>query len=384
MANHKKQHGAVSLFIVVFTALLITVITVSFIHIMVLDQQQASTADLSQSAYDSAQAGVEDAKRALLRYQSICDSGGACAAAATKINSSVCNAGLDGIVDTSGSEVQVKEDSGGNALNQAYTCVRIQLATADYLGVLQADDSKVIPLVGTSPFDTVQLQWFSSQDLQTGNNSTIDLLPGSALTQPLLVQSAWQPNRPSIMRSQLMQFGTSFNLSDFNDTNAQGQSNANTLFLYPTGTTGMANSTVDTAAFEARDARKTATGKPLPITCSGNLTGGGYACSVNLILPTPIGGGNRTAFLRLSALYNKTDYRVTLSNGSTPVTFAGVQPQIDSTGRANDLFRRVESRVEMVDTNFPYPDAAVDTTGNFCKDFLITDNTTDYKNNCTP
>jgi hypothetical protein len=75
---------------------------------------------------------------------------------------------------------------------------------------------------------------------------------------------------------------------------------------------------------------------------------------------------------------------VTLLSGATQAQFDNVQPSIDSTGRANDLFRRVSTRVSLTDSNFLYPDAAVDVTGNFCKNFVVTDKTTDYVNSCTP
>jgi len=114
------------------------------------------------------------------------------------------------------------------------------------------------------------------------------------------------------------------------------------------------------------------------------LGGGGYACSVKLDLPVPINAGSATGFLRLSALYNASDYSVTLFSGATQVQFDNVQPSIDSTGRANDLYRRVSTRVTLTDSSFIYPEAAVDLTGNFCKNFVVTDKTTDYSNSCTP
>jgi hypothetical protein len=106
---------------------------------------------------------------------------------------------------------------------------------------------------------------------------------------------------------------------------------------------------------------------------------------MTLDLPTPIGGGDRQAYLRLSSLYNGAHFRVTLSNNGAAEKFSGVQPIVDSTGRANDIFRRISARVNLYD--FPYPDAALDITGNLCKSFSVTDTeyfpgTGDYT--CTP
>jgi Tfp pilus assembly protein PilX len=400
MGKHKNQYGAVSLFIVIFAALLITVVTVGFIRLMLADQQQASNNDLSQSAYDSAQAGVEDAKRALLRYQNICATGdtAACAKAYTDIvGADKCNQGLVHIIDSTSlaaNEVQVKQTATDAALNQAYTCVKIQPQTDDYLGTLAANGSNIVPLKSQSDVTSVVVEWYSNKNI-SNSNLDVSLLPLASipisgtpptLHPPLYDQTAngWGPDRPSIMRAQLMQFGSNFSLTDFDNTNAVGESDANTLFLYPTGIKGTASGTTDEVSFSGRDTRLTGVGAPLPVTCSGTLSAGGYACSVKLDLPNPIGGGTRSAFLRLTPLYNATDYRVTLYNGAAPVQFDAVQPEIDSTGRADNLFRRVKTRVELLDTSFAYPDAAVDITGSLCKNFIVTDKASDYANSCTP
>ena len=75
LVSKKFHKGGVSIFIVVIVAVLVSIVSVSFLRLMLRDQEQASRLDLSQSAYDSAQAGVEDAKRFLHRYQQECGGG---------------------------------------------------------------------------------------------------------------------------------------------------------------------------------------------------------------------------------------------------------------------------------------------------------------------
>ncbi len=406
-----KQSGAVSLFVVIFATLLITVVTVSFLRLMISDQNRASNNDLSQSAYDSAQSGVEDAKRVLLRYRNICNENGqaACDALATQINAADCNQALrigdvvSGSDTTTGAggqvgEVKIQQTSsnGDASLDQAYTCVKISLLTDDYLGSLSAGESKLVPLVakssdGSTDFDKVTVEWFSTEDIGKGTSgaNTVSL---DVLKQPEPLTTNWPSNRPSVLRTQLMQFGGSFTLGGFDATTNSGESNANTLFLYPTS--GVSASS---ESFTSRDSRtKNATGDipvkqnsetPLSVHCEASISSGGYACKQTFTMPTPIDGGNRTAFLRLTPMYNASHFRVTMTKNGNAVQFNGVQPEIDSTGRANDLFRRVSSRVDIIDTSFAYPDGAVDVgnCGSLCKDFSVTD--TVYiapANTCTP
>jgi Tfp pilus assembly protein PilX len=387
MSNIKTTYsiGAVSLFIVVFSALLMTVVTVSFVTLMIANEQHATANDLSQSALDSAQAGVEDAKRALLEYEAQCDgsTSGACGPIVAAMAN--CNGifGALNVVGTSNSSVVAVGGSSDASYDQEYTCVEVALNTDNYLGTLNADQSVIIPLTSTAPFDTVQLSWYSPTDLQGAAGSQVNLASAGS---GLYSQANWPVNRPSIMRVQMMQFDSSdgFTLSQF-DSNSSGQSDAATMFLYPTGITGQSGSNAGQILFYTpRNIASGSTGNlPTDVTCNGDLVNGGFSCSVQLVLPAPVGGGTALSYLRLTSLYNASHYEVKLLSAGNTVDFQAVQPEIDSTGRANDVYRRVVTRVVLSDQAFPYPNAAVDTSGNFCKNFVVTDKTPDT-DECTP
>jgi Tfp pilus assembly protein PilX len=388
-----KQQGVVSLFVVIFAALLMTVVTVGFIQLMIKDQQQATSSDLSQSAYDSAQAGVEDAKRLLLLDQS-CRNGTAapsvnCIAIANALTpvagqseTSCDTLSKAGIVNGDSNETIIQQSDGDNAskLDQAYTCVKVVVNTDDYKGQVDVNQSDIVSIAGASDFDSVELSWFSREDLSSSSTSmNVDFPSGAGEVTLPPVGTTWKQSSPALMRAQLMQLGGGFKLTDFDDSN-NGKSDANTLFLYPTAT-GL------TEKDFALDGRKNNQNAPQLIDCNTSFTLGEYACKVTIKLPDPIDGNvaQRNAYLRLSALYNGAHYSLKLKNGTTDVKFNGVQPQVDSTGRANDMFRRVKARIELKG-DFTYPEAAIDMQGNLCKNFTITDAEDGYSgtSTCTP
>jgi len=392
--QREKQQGAVSLFVVIFAALLMTIVTVGFVQIMLRDQQQATTSDLSQSAYDSALAGVEDAKRLLLLDQA-CRNNAApstvnCANIANALtpppgqSETDCNTLVQaGIVGESNGETIIQQSSGDNAdkLDQAYTCVKIAINTDDYRSSLEADGSGVVPISGAGAFDTVELSWFSRDDVSDSTSNPAIGFPATGANVSLPpIGTRWQENHPALMRVQVMQMGTNFTLNDFNDSQSGNRSNTNTLFLYPSQT-GL------TEKDFALDARRSGNAIPQQIRCNASFVDGEYACTAVLRLPNPINGGSsdRNAYLRLTALYNNAHYRVRLMNGNQYVQFNRVQPIVDSTGRANDVFRRVQARVELKG-DFTHPEAALDMQGNLCKNFTVTDTDAGYSGTttCTP
>lgn len=388
-----KQQGAVSLFVVIFATLLITIVTVSFIQLMLRDQQQSTSSDLAQSAYDSAQAGVEDAKRLLILDQS-CRNGTAastanCAAIAAALTPALgdsqtsCNTlAVAGIVGETNGETIIQQSSGDSAsqLNQAYTCVKVGVNTDDYKGNADVNQSDIIPLRGVGTFTSIELSWFSREDVSSESEDDIEF-PTTGSDSSLPPEgNEWPDNNPPLLRTQLMQMGGSFKLTDFDDSQPDNKSNANTLFLYPSAT-GL------TTKDFALDARRSPSNSQQKVQCNDSFLDGEYACTVTITLPNPIDGNtaSRNAYLRLTSLYNGAHYSIKLKNGNETVRFNGVQPLVDSTGRANDVFRRVEARVELIG-DFTYPEAALDMQGNLCKNFAITNEEGGYRGSstCTP
>ncbi|HEY0965211.1 MAG TPA: hypothetical protein VGE13_01905 [Candidatus Saccharimonadales bacterium] len=388
----QSERGGVSIFIVIFTALLLTVATTSFVQLMVRNQQQASTNDLSQSAYDAALAGVEDAKRALVAL-SKCegkDTDG-CNTLRSRFASDSQKCEFLGAVNVStftNGEVQVGSDP---SLNQAYTCVKVKTNNPDYRGRLDGDSGgNVIRLQPAGTFDRVKISWFSNEDVTKDNPAATTGFPVSPdpvnnafalLTKNSWSNSAASRKSPPVLRAQLIQFKKrNIQLDRFDST---GDSDAHTAFLYP-------NESNSAAALNWSSGMRAGTNVPSPASCSVAAPASGYHCQAILRLPTLLGEtadttvsvGNREMYLQLAAIYGPTRYTVELLNGNDPVAFDGGQAVVDSTGRASSLFRRISARVSVKATSLKYPEAALTVRGDLCKNFFITKSIADYSNKC--
>ena len=385
-SQRRDQRGATALLVVIFATLILSVITVSFIGLMVREQIRSGDDELSQSAYDAALAGVEDAKRVI----ATCRAGGpasgaACAAIASGDCDTIASSGVIG--SFAGSEVLLQSRSGdGDELNQAYSCVKISTNTSDYRGESQAMQSTMVPLRATAPIKTARIEW------QIGEESGVPLGWGSTAPYPggvnhLDLQNSLDWNMPALMRIQMITPGSSAKADEL-DRKAQ----SGTVFVHPDGRLGgstpnrLPQSALHRYAPGSDDTTwdYTKTSSDFTSCDDSRLT---YQCAVEIEFDNEIPADSRVAFLRLSPIYKSTSFRVTLMDASdNAVLFNDAQPTVDSTGRANDVFRRIEARLSISGgESVSYPEFAIDVTNGLCKGFYVTSSTSgELTGSCDP
>ncbi|MDX1765797.1 MAG: pilus assembly PilX N-terminal domain-containing protein [Candidatus Saccharimonadales bacterium] len=339
---HKNEHGAIALITVMFMALLLTVLTTSFIRITVNEQRQATDDDLTKRAFFAAESGIEDAKIALDRYLNETDYDEA------DLNGEDCDPAQD--------LQKVIEDGLNDGIDAAYTCQLISIRGLTYEAEIDAWSSRTIPLNAVlssgaaSTFSTMTIKWHDP-----GRDSNPYSLRGAAdIEFPDI--SGWG-DQVSLIRLQVTSYPTTnpnFTSSDVDNT---------VIFLNPTAPSG------------AGDIDFTAAGVDGSLTrgnCTAGVSPGSYACEATL---AGFDDADRNYFVRISSLYRKATVEVTLDGGTKLLD--GVAATIDVTGRAGDVYRRVQASVSLKPEDF-LPDAALTSARDVCKDFYVTDDAIDF------
>ena len=388
------KRGGVSIFIVMVVGVLVSIMSASFLRLMFRDQEQASKLDLSQSAYDSAQAGVEDAKRFLRIFRAACGPSGTgifegvthnCNAMRDAIRNESCyTLATAGIGNPNGETIiQTTSGAGGASndasLNQAYTCVKLRMNTADFLGRTNDGSPSVINLRGTTAFDRVRIRWHSRENMTNGNNIALDSLSNPSV-RPRIDSRNWRnQNRPAILKAQFYGYvpGVGGSSSIMDTPYPDDGNGASEMLFYPTNSTSALSSNVSNMPTVRRNESSSQATTDYTFTrCSDRMdaNSNAYACETTVNIGRSVDPRDVLS-LRLTPLMNDSNFRVELLNGNTVVDFAGVQPRVDSTGRANTQLRRVESRIGFNDTSFPVPLFSAQTESNeepICKDFSAT------------
>lgn len=363
-----REKGIVSILSVIFFIILMSIIAVSFLRIVTNEQEQVIQDDLSKGALAAARSGVEDAKRALLLCRT--KTGPARADCYNALQNDACPGIFATAVMRSDLALQTNPDgsikvgdpSPDNNNNERYTCVTLSQNTPDYTGIMSEGLGDFIPLRGTGAFNQVQISWH-----QTALDGPAAIPPAGAIsadTNPRRTEWPASGTRYVAMpRIQLMRFDPAQPLSAQND-NAVG------AFLVPNsgGSQNLDVSMVAPGGMTKRAAVNCIT--PAPQT--------GYRCTVVLRLnldPTQL--ATSQFFLFIKSFYGTPRYKVELLNNGAPTMFMDVQPEVDSTGAAANVYKRVLSRIQYQSDGF-FTSNSIETGMSVCKNFSVTD--TDYSN----
>ena len=404
----KFKEGAASFYIVAISTLILVIVAASFAAVIISEVTRTSNDDLAQSAYDAALAGVEDAKLAFYSYQSCLENGSpidasglSCDEIKTWVESGqregqdacdMVSVILGRKREGEGGEVLVQESNVNNDMQQAYTCVKLSDAT-DYKTTLTAENPTKIMRAhfengeAAKSVQSVVVSWQRDTNVSQTKYSDLGKDGIFGAETPL----------PPVISLGLVQTASTFTLDSFDMTQVD-RTNRGTLYLVPTNEAGLSkvdgkyevaswneetriNSIGEEGFLKSND--KTAENLPYVVRCAD---GGEYACTATIALPEPVGGdrNNDTFMFVLSMPYAdaSTDVRLQFCsktdgcyedgkevvNGeeksvTTEVPLSKVQIVIDSTGRANDLYRRVETRLEPADKAYPFPLYAIEVLG---------------------
>jgi len=457
--QNKTKKGATSLITTMFFTLLAGILVLSFVSIMLTNINESTNYNLSQSAYDAALAGIEDAKVALLLYNDCISRGDTSSTRCKTVYENLStldrydeNGNIieynpeddcdivrkalgraDGENETPIRTDNTSNDNNDSSFDMAYTCVKLATKVPDYLGQISKDsDMKVIPLRteaslsgGVSIINRIRIEWFSSDDYSTiidnglgglyagteGMSAafTNNKVRSSSITDAMNKFATTSYLPPSLTVG-LIQAQKGFMLSQFTKNDGL-QTNRGRITLRAIGgrkdkdsTPRIKNDSTQGFAVSAMAGSEeyrlkfadnyNAENSPMDVKCfTGNaISNHAYACSVEIDLPDAIGGTalDTMRYITLSTPYSNPDisFSVTMlactnlddSDSCNSVDFVGVQSKVDSTGRANDLFRRVEARVELTDVGYPYPKYALgvygngDGEGNIIKNYNATKN----------
>ena len=412
----KFKKGAASFYIVAISTLILVIIAASFAAVIISEMARTSNDDLAQSAYDSALAGVEDGKLAFYNYQNCLKShADGCSEIINWFNKAndpnnaddKCDMVAEILqrkieLDENGNKmgVLVQEKTGAkNSMQQAYTCVIVKTTLNDYITTLTGNDSsKVIRArfneISANDVKSIRVSWQSDKEDAEVDNSNFGDDGIFGTKSPV----------PPVISVGLIQTAGTFNLSDF-DMTVGDTTDRGTLYLVPVeedGNTtdnrardiamngsegeywkylGAWNGTynyIDKNGF-LKSNDKTTTNLPYVVYCAD---GNDFACSATIELPEPVGGNRNddTFMIAVSTPYasSNTDIKLEFcstsscfvgSGGasgdteSTAVSIGNTQVSIDSTGRANDLYRRVDVRLDAEDNASPYPMYAIQLLG---------------------
>lgn len=338
LRNHEQ--GAASLITVILLAIILSVITTGMLRLSVQDARQATDDDLTNRAFYAAESGLNDALRFIEK---------ALADPLYNLNGDVCATPAPGEPADVG--VLARDLFGNSLYNTEYVCQLIDLEPEVIRTTIPADGVVQFPLIsaGGPPPTGIEIRWHNLSEDHALNGG----MPFRADGDTSLPNVAGWGAYPALLRTNLFSTpqATPFTRSDIqNFLGYLSPSDA----ISSTTTQGLLNANVISGA---------CTTDPLAYD--------GFACSAII---NNMDTANHDYKIRLSGLYASAQVEIRFTNGSE---FFGAQALVDVTGRAADVYRRVQASVNLSETSAQaLPNYVIRSAGDVCKVITLDPNAT--------
>ena len=339
----RDENGFAALIIAITLVIVTSLLVVGFAQLARNEQNQVTNRQLSNQAYYAAETGVNDAVAAI--------SGGYVTAKTT------C-----GPLPTSGTpganyltNNNVDQTPPGTTAATQWTCLLIDPAptTVEYGSV-----STVTPTLFTFTGATLNGTSYTNTNVNSLNISWQDADPsmtsyksdnGAANSSFPVASGPGGWNATGMLRVTITPLGNPITRDGL-------RSSSFTAFLYPTT---VASTTAN------YDVSSTGNGPILNGGCNSANTPRACKVTINtsaLNTPGPF-------LVSLRSIYSKTNVSIAI-NGGTGDRIAGAQSKIDSTGRAQNVLKRLQVRVP-TKNSYTSPGFSVETTGDICKQLNV-------------
>ncbi|HSW37299.1 MAG TPA: pilus assembly PilX N-terminal domain-containing protein [Candidatus Saccharimonadales bacterium] len=320
-----QERGFASLVVGLILIIVISLVTVGFATLIRREQKNALDKQLSTQAFYAAESGVNDAIKAIQSGQANLGDGKKC-------NSLPAT----GVLSQASSVIN-------STYGVSYPCVLVNLTPSKLnhqkVGNSSVEDSNsnswtvLASTAGATPITTLSIQWNSSD----GHNTFPASIPSPAFTKKAnWHDGAVPPNPyPAVLKFSITHLDGGGSLTHTSLVN-----NTFTAFLYPSQPLESPTPTA-TSANQGR-------------VMNGHCSTTTFLCLTKMNLA---GFGSGPYLVHIVSIYDQSDITITaLDSFANPISFVNTQAVIDSTGKAQDVLRRIQVSYPL-QSNVPLPEA---------------------------
>lgn len=336
--SSNNQQGFVSIIVTMIIMAVLSLIVLGFAQLARREQRQALDRQLSTQAYYAAESGINDARAYLAAHPDF--SNQQCSTTIPAVSSNVSASGV-----------------------VAYSCLLINSALPDlrYQDV-STNTPTIVPINTSAALTDLTIEW------EQKDKPTQSLYTGTKFPAAGIGAGKWGDN-VGVLRVDLVPATPPLDRDTM-------RNNTFTAFLYPSS--GGSNTLPRVTAPNQQ-------GQIVPVKCSTSATK--KYCWTTI---TNLGG--QKYFLQLKSIYTASDVQIegTMGFGGSQAIFTGAQSEVDSTGRANDVLKRLKVRIVDPSSEGPIPkgsivyppDYALDSGSGICKQLSVSPTAGSSSNTC--